>query len=50
MTRIGIILTGTVFSLLWASAFVVGKIALLYTDPMSLLCARFLVAGVLIIA
>ncbi|MBB4267311.1 EamA family transporter [Roseospira visakhapatnamensis] len=37
---------GLVFSLLWASAFVVGKVALQYTDPMTLLSARFLIAGI----
>ncbi len=42
----GIVFVGMVFSLLWASAFVVGKVALQYTDPMTLLSARFLIAGI----
>lgn len=44
---IGIILTGALFSALWASAFVAGKVAMNFTDPISLLSARFATAGVL---
>lgn len=44
-TTLAIALTGMVFSALWASAFVVGKVAITFVDPISLLCARFAVAG-----
>jgi len=48
--RTRIALMGCLFSLLWASAFVAGKAALRHTDPISLLCARFAVAGALMLA
>ena len=50
MERTRIALMGCLFSLLWASAFVAGKAALRHTDPISLLCARFAVAGALMLA
>ncbi len=37
------------FSMIWSSAFVVGKIGLQYTDPYSLLTARFLLASLLLL-
>lgn len=40
---------GTVFSALWASAFVAGKVALDHCEPISLLCVRFAAAGVAMI-
>lgn len=36
------------FSMIWSSAFVVGKIGLLYADPYTLLTARFLLAALLL--
>ncbi len=42
---ISLILTGCLFSALWASAFIAGKAAMVFCDPLSLLCARFAVAG-----
>ncbi len=50
MDRARIFLAGSLFSLLWASAFVAGKAALPYIDPISLLCARFATAGCLMLA
>ena len=50
MDRTRIFLVGSLFSLLWASAFVAGKAALPYIDPISLLCARFATAGGLMLA
>ncbi len=47
MSGLLIITWGVVFSALWASAFVAGKVALSFTDPMSLLCVRFGMAGVI---
>lgn len=47
---IQIIMLGTAFSLLWASAFVAGKVAIDYVDPITLLSPRFAVAGFLMIA
>lgn len=37
------------FSMIWSSAFVAGKIGLRYTDPYTLLTARFLLAAVLLL-
>lgn len=37
------------FSMIWSSAFVVGKIGLRYTDPYTLLTARFLLAALLLL-
>lgn len=37
------------FSMIWSSAFVVGKIGLRYTDPYTLLTARFLLASLLLL-
>lgn len=37
------------FSLIWSSAFIVGKIGLRYTDPFTLLTARFLIAALLLL-
>lgn len=50
MKRARIFLVGSLFSLLWASAFVAGKVALTHIDPISLLCARFATAGGLMLA
>ena len=50
MERIRIFLMGSLFSLLWASAFIAGKAALEHSDPISLLCARFAAAGGLMLA
>ncbi|WP_370680108.1 DMT family transporter [Comamonas sp. GB3 AK4-5] len=50
MQRMPIFWAGSLFSVLWASAFVAGKVALVHIDPMSLLCARFAVAGCLMLA
>lgn len=50
MQQMPIFLAGSLFSLLWASAFVAGKVALVYTDPLSLLCVRFAMAGCLMLA
>lgn len=36
------------FSMIWSSAFVAGKIGLQYTDPFTLLTARFLLAALLL--
>ncbi|MDO4682928.1 MAG: EamA family transporter [Lautropia sp.] len=44
-----IFLTGCLFSLIWASAFIAGKVALPYSAPISLLCARFAAAGSLML-
>lgn len=44
-SRASLFAVGCVFSALWASAFVAGKVALSFTDPLSLLTARFAVAG-----
>lgn len=49
MERMSTVAAGSLFSLLWASAFVAGKVALAHTDPVSLLCARFATAGVLML-
>src|SRR5215471_21775009 len=38
------------FCLLWSFAFVAGKIGVTYCPPLILLAARFLLAGVLILA
>lgn len=45
-SRVSLLAVGCVFSALWASAFVAGKVALTFTDPLSLLCTRFAVAGI----
>lgn len=37
------------FSMIWSSAFVVGKIGLRYADPYTLLTARFLLAAMLLL-
>jgi drug/metabolite transporter (DMT)-like permease len=37
------------FSMIWSSAFIVGKIGLRYTDPYTLLTARFLLASILLL-
>jgi drug/metabolite transporter (DMT)-like permease len=37
------------FSLVWSSAFIVGKIGMAYTNPYALLCARFAIAALLLI-
>lgn len=47
---IALFLTGGVFSAIWASAFVAGKVALDYSDPISLLVIRFIAAGVIMLA
>jgi len=46
---ISLILTGTLFSALWASAFVAGKLAMAACDPISLLCGRFAIAGLVMV-
>lgn len=38
----------TLFSMVWSSAFVAGKLGLQYTDPYTLLTARFLLASVIL--
>lgn len=38
-----------IFSLVWSSAFVVGKLGLRYSDPYTLLTARFLLASLLLL-
>ncbi|MHC5308022.1 DMT family transporter [Bartonella sp. LJL80] len=43
-------LLGVVFSALWASAFIAGKVAMEFVDPIPLLCLRFLLAGFLMFA
>lgn len=43
-------LAGVLFSFIWASAFVAGKLALTAIDPFSLLVLRFAAAGVLLFA
>ena len=40
-----IALVGTVFSFIWSSAFIAGKIGMTVTGPLTLLCFRFLLAG-----
>ena len=40
-----IALVGTVFSFIWSSAFIAGKIGMTATGPLTLLCFRFLLAG-----
>jgi drug/metabolite transporter (DMT)-like permease len=40
-----IALVGTVFSFVWSSAFIAGKIGMTATGPLTLLCFRFLLAG-----
>ena len=40
-----IALAGTVFSFIWSSAFIAGKIGMTATGPLTLLCFRFLLAG-----
>lgn len=47
MNGVIVVCWGIVFSALWASAFIAGKIALAFTDPLSLLCVRFAVAGLI---
>ncbi len=47
--HLALFLVGCLFSALWASAFVAGKVALLTCDPLSLLCARFAVAGLIMV-
>lgn len=49
-SRIALFLIGCAFSALWASAFIAGKVALTFCDPLSLLMARFAVAGLLMAA
>lgn len=39
----------TLFSMVWSSAFVAGKLGLQYTDPYTLLTARFLLASVILL-
>lgn len=41
-------LAGVLFSLIWSSAFVAGKLAIAAIDPLSLLVLRFAAAGVLL--
>lgn len=43
-------LVGSIFSAIWASAFVAGKVALDYSNPISLLVIRFVAAGVIMLA
>ncbi len=42
--------TGLLFSALWSSAFIVGKVGLEAAPPLYLLAARFLVAGIFMIS
>lgn len=44
-----IFLTGCLFSLIWASAFMAGKVALPYSAPIALLCTRFAAAASLML-
>lgn len=44
-----IALIGTLFSLVWSSAFIAGKIGMTATGPLTLLSLRFLLAGALLI-
>lgn len=47
-TATRIALVGTVFSLIWSSAFIAGKIGMQSTVPLTLLSLRFLLAGALL--
>ena len=42
-------LVGTLFSLVWSSAFIAGKIGMTSTGPLTLLSLRFLLAGALLV-
>lgn len=44
------ILSGIIFSILWASASIAGKFGLLSSEPLRLFTIRFLLAGVLLLA
>lgn len=44
-----IALVGTLFSLVWSSAFIAGKIGMTATGPLTLLALRFLLAGALLV-
>ena len=41
-------LVGTLFSFVWSSAFIAGKVGMSSTGPLTLLSLRFLLAGALI--
>lgn len=43
-----IFIWGTLFSVLWSSAFVAGKIGVKFADPFTLLAARFLLASIIL--
>lgn len=45
VSTLHITLVGIVFSFVWSSAFIAGKIGLTATGPLTLLCFRFLLAG-----
>lgn len=49
MQSLVVVSWGLLFSALWSSAFVAGKIALGFTDPLSLLCVRFAMAGLVMV-
>lgn len=41
-------LVGALFSLLWSSAFIAGKVGMAASGPLTLLSLRFLLAGLLV--
>jgi drug/metabolite transporter (DMT)-like permease len=45
-TRIAVV--GTIFSFVWSSAFIAGKVGMTSTGPLTLLSLRFLLAGLLL--
>jgi drug/metabolite transporter (DMT)-like permease len=42
------VLVGTLFSLVWSSAFIAGKVGMAASGPLTLLSLRFLLAGLLV--
>jgi drug/metabolite transporter (DMT)-like permease len=45
---IHIAVVGTIFSFVWSSAFIAGKVGMTSTGPLTLLSLRFLLAGLLL--
>ncbi|RCX09488.1 DMT family transporter [Extensimonas vulgaris] len=48
VSRLRFALVGTLFSLVWSSAFIAGKVGMAASGPLTLLSLRFLLAGLLV--
>lgn len=48
VSRLRFVLVGTLFSLVWSSAFIAGKVGMTASGPLTLLSLRFLLAGLLV--